>query len=133
VTISMKLQEWEKKCYRAGLSPEFLEKFKAQVKTTRKEKKLLKENAFKKAKEIAQELFNKGLAEKVYLFGSFARNDYNVSSDIDLYIVGLKGDKDEIYKVAEKHSKDRMVSIIFENDNVPWIEEVIRREGVNLC
>ncbi len=129
----MKMQDWEKKCYRAGLSPEFLEKFKEQVKETRKEKKMLKENAFNTAKEIAQELVKKGLAEKVYLFGSFARNDYNESSDLDLYIVGHKGNTDEIYIIAEQFCKDRKVSIVFEEDNVPWIEEVINREGVNLC
>ncbi len=129
----MKLQDWEKKCYRAGLRPEFLEKFKEQVKETRKQKKLLKENVFNTAKEIAQELAKKSLAEKVYLFGSFARNDYNESSDLDLYIVGHKGDTDEIYKIAEQLCKDRKVSIVFEEDNVPWIEEVINREGVNLC
>ncbi len=129
----MKLQDWEKKCYRAGLSPEFLEKFKEQVKATRKQKKLLKENTFNTAKEIAQKLVKKGLAEKVYLFGSFARNDYNERSDLDLYIVGHKGDTDEIYKIAEQLCKDQRVSIVFEEDNVPWIEEVVSREGVNLC
>ena len=129
----MKLQDWEKKCYRAGLSPEFLEQFKGQVKATRKQVKLLKENILNTAKEIAQELIKKGLAEKVYLFGSFTRNDYNESSDLDLYIVERKGDRDEIYKVAEQLCKDRKVSIIFDEDDVPWIEEVINREGVSLC
>ncbi len=129
----MKLQEWEKKCYRSGLSFEFLEKFKEQVIETRKQKKLLQEKALNTAKEIAQELVKKGLAEKVYLFGSFARNDYYERSDLDLYIVRHKGDTDEIYKIAEQLCKDRKVSIVFEEDNVPWIEEIINREGISLC
>jgi predicted nucleotidyltransferase len=129
----VKLQEWENKCYRSGLSFEFLEKFKEQVIETRKQKKLLQENAFNTAKEIAQELVKKGLAEKVYLFGSFARKDYYERSDLDLYIAGHKGDTDEIYKIAEQLCRDRKVSIVFEEDNVPWIEEIINREGISLC
>ncbi|GEM_PF-1184511 len=129
----MKLQDWEKKCYRAGLSPEFLEKFKEQVKETRKQKKLLKESAFNTAKDIAQELIKNDLAEKVYLFGCFARNDYNERSDLDLYVIGHKGDTDEIYRIAEHLCKDQRINIVFEENNVPWIEDVISREGVYLC
>jgi len=129
----MKLCKWEDKCYQAGLSSDFLEKYKEQVKATRKQKRLLKENVFKTAEVIAQELIKKGLAEKVYLFGSFARDDYDERSDLDLYIVRRKGDTDEIYKIAERLCRDRKVSIVFEEDNVPWIEEVINREGIELC
>ncbi len=129
----MKLCKWEDKCYQAGLSSDFLEKYKEQVKATRKQKRLLKENVFKTAEVIAQELIKKGLAEIVYLFGSFARDDYDERSDLDLYIVRRKGDTDEIYKIAERLCRDRKVSIVFEEDNVPWIEEVINREGIELC
>ncbi len=93
----------------------------------------MKESAFNTAKDIAQELIKNDLAEKVYLFGCFARNDYNERSDLDLYVIGHKGDTDEIYRIAEHLCKDQRINIVFEENNVPWIEDVISREGVYLC
>ncbi len=129
----MKLREWEEKCYRAGLSAEFLEKYKEQAQETRKQRAKLKEKTLNAAKQIAHELIKNQLADKVYLFGSFTRDDYDEKSDLDLYIVGRKGDTDKIYKIAERLCRDRNVSMVFEEDNVPWIEEVINREGIDLC
>jgi len=129
----MKLRNWEEKCYRAGLSSDFLEKYKEQVQETKRKRAVIKENTLNTARQIAHELIKNQLADKVYLFGSFARDDYNEKSDLDLYVVGRKGDTDDIYKIAEQLCRDRKVSMIFEEDNMPWIEEVIDREGIDLC
>ena len=118
----MKLRTWEEKCYRAGLSPDFLEKYKEQVQETKRKRIVLKENTLNSAKKIAHELIKNQLADKVYLFGSFARDDYNEKSDLDLYVIGRKGDTEDIYKIAEQLCRDRKVSMIFEEDNMPWIE-----------
>lgn len=45
------------------------------------------EEIFKKLKKLSEEVKNKFNAE-VYLFGSFAKNEFTERSDIDLIIVG---------------------------------------------
>ncbi len=129
----MKLRKWEEKCYQAGLSSDFLEKYKEQVQEAKIKRAVVKENTLNTAKQIACALIKNQLADKVYLFGSFARDDYNEKSDLDLYVIGRKGDTGEIYKIAERLCRDRRVSMVFEEDNVPWIEEIINREGIDLC
>lgn len=55
--------------------------------------------------------------EKIILFGSTARGDYTLNSDIDLYIVGEKLDKeieDRIYEIVESYDHD--FSLIMRSD-----------------
>ena len=55
--------------------------------------------------EIAQKIktfFKKdGRADKVWIFGSFARNDYNANSDIDLMVRFKKADKISLFDYAD--------------------------------
>ena len=43
---------------------------------------------YEQLRELATLLKSKHMAKKVYLYGSFARGDFNEGSDIDLVIVG---------------------------------------------
>jgi predicted nucleotidyltransferase/plasmid maintenance system antidote protein VapI len=55
--------------------------------------------------EIVQKIktfFKKdGRADKVWMFGSFARNDYNANSDIDLMVRFKKADKISLFDYAD--------------------------------
>jgi hypothetical protein len=46
------------------------------------------EKIYEQLRELATLLKSKHRAKKVYLYGSFARGDFNEGSDIDLIIVG---------------------------------------------
>jgi len=46
------------------------------------------EKIYEQLRELATFLKSKHKAKKVYLYGSFARGDFNEASDIDLIIVG---------------------------------------------
>jgi len=46
------------------------------------------EKIYEQLSELASILKSKHKAKKVYLYGSFARGDFNEGSDIDLIIVG---------------------------------------------
>lgn len=128
----MEYQEWKDKCLQAGFNEEFIDRFNYYNKENIKRKELIRQEALKTAKSIASKLKANNLARKIFLFGSFARNDFHENSDLDLYVVGMEEDIEEAYKIAETLSKSRAVSFIFEADKVPWIEDVIKREGVEL-
>lgn len=49
--------------------------------------KLNKEEAIAQIKELVEPIFKKYGVEKAYIFGSYARGDYNEDSDIDIIIV----------------------------------------------
>jgi len=51
------------------------------------------EKIYEQLKEFAHLLKTKHKVKKVYLYGSFARGDFNEGSDIDLIIVGEFEDK----------------------------------------
>ncbi len=128
----MELKEWEKSCLRAGFDRDFIEKYKKEAKKTRDKKIKLKEEAISVASHVAKVLKEKKMADKVFLFGSFARDDYDDNSDIDLYITGLHTDISDIYKVAEEIPGNKPIRIVTDQDEMPWIEEVVCREGVEL-
>lgn len=52
-----------------------------------------REKIYEQLKEFAHLLKTKHKVKKVYLYGSFARGDFNEGSDIDLIIVGEFEDK----------------------------------------
>ena len=51
--------------------------------------KLNKEEAIAQIKKIVKPIFKKYGVEMAYVFGSYARGDYNEDSDIDIIIVAL--------------------------------------------
>ena len=81
--------------------------------------------------------------EKIYLFGSFARNEENDESDYDIYIIlrdddEIKGAYLKAYRSVRK-CRTRPIDFIigtasgFENrKNLPVIEKTIAAEGVLL-
>ncbi len=82
--------------------------------------------------------------EKIYLFGSFARNEENNESDYDIYIMlrddddGIKGAYLKAYKSVRGYRTRPIDFIIgtvsgFENrKKLPLIERTIANEGVLL-
>ncbi len=128
----MKLKKWEKSCLNAGFDRDFIEQYKKEAKKTQEKKRKLKEETLKVASQVAKVLKEKYMVDKVFLFGSFAREDYDENSDIDLYITGLNTDISDIYKVIEEISEGKPIRIVTDQDQVPWIEEVVGREGVEL-
>ena len=46
------------------------------------------EQIYEQLKELANRLKSEHKVKKIYLYGSFARGDFNEASDIDLIIVG---------------------------------------------
>ncbi|MCI8616797.1 MAG: nucleotidyltransferase domain-containing protein [Clostridia bacterium] len=49
--------------------------------------KLNKEEAIAQIKKLTEPIFRKYGVDKAYIFGSYARGDYNENSDIDIIIV----------------------------------------------
>jgi len=54
----------------------------------------------KEAREYAEDLVRRGLAELVVLIGSLARGDYSPFSDIDLLIVTKEGPKNPLERIS---------------------------------
>lgn len=128
----MEYKEWEDKCIKAGFTREFLEEYKRSIEKENKKKKFLKKDAMQTAQTIANYMKSTEMADSVYLFGSFARDDFNEDSDIDLYVIGMTARKEDAYELAENISKNLLVSFVFESDCVSWIEDEINREGIKL-
>ena len=80
--------------------------------------------------------------EKIYLFGSYARGDYNEDSDYDFYVV-VQNDRTDILGITqeayigllnlERKPVDIIVNTIErfeEKSNFQSIEKTIKQEGI---
>ena len=81
-----------------------------------------KKEAINKVKEYSILLRNHFTLEKVYLFGSYAKNTYRTDSDIDVAIVvsHIDGDYFAIHPLLWKLRRqidDRIEPILIERDN----------------
>ena len=99
----------------------------------------------KEIKAIASRIAEELKPKAVYLFGSYARGDYNKTSDYDFYIV-MPGKKRVANLVSAKANlciydlMTRPVDIVVNNESVfkersGWIntlEQTVIREGVKL-
>ena len=85
------------------------------------------------AKYIATELMRHYGAKKIILFGSLARGDLHIRSDIDLAVWGMPAAK--FYRAvafATGFSKTWKVDIVDGDDCSATLSEVIQKEGVEL-
>jgi len=85
------------------------------------------------AKDIATELMRHFGAKKIMLFGSLARGDLHMRSDIDLAVWGIPAAK--FYRAvafATGLSKTWKVDIVDGDDCNETLSEVIQKEGVEL-
>ena len=85
------------------------------------------------AKSIANELINRFGSKKVVLFGSLARGDFNLRSDIDLAVWDIP--PDDFYKAvafASGFSSVWSVDIVDLDDCTEALRDIILQEGVEL-
>jgi predicted nucleotidyltransferase len=81
-----------------------------------------KKEAIKKVREYGLLLRNFFPVEKIYLFGSYAKNSYRTDSDIDVAIVvkHIEGDYFSIHPLLWKLRRqidDRIEPVLIEKDN----------------
>ena len=94
--------------------------------------------SFDEIAAIVQKLLNKYHAEKALLFGSYARNEANNTSDIDLVIYGGEFFEptdvfciaDELYRALKKNVD---VYEIREIDNTSDFYHTILRDGIMIA
>lgn len=93
---------------------------------------------------IVERLVEAIAPEKIYLFGSYARGDYNAESDYDFYVI-VKNDRADILEITQEayvsllNMERKPVDIIVntidrfeEKSNFNSIEKTIINEGVLL-
>ena len=68
--------------------------------------------------------------EKIYLFGSYAKNKQNKNSDLDLIIVS-QNNKEEIYKIIEEISKKTGFSIQIILFNREKFNKILKNKSSN--
>ncbi len=82
------------------------------------------------------------IIDKAYLYGSFARNEANVDSDIDLMLVSEMFDTDDDYVLSKpwlySTKVDHRIEPIsvglerFNSDNTSPIIELVRQTGIEI-
>ena len=90
-------------------------------------------DAYSVAKDIAIKLIRHYGAKKIKLFGSLARGDLHLGSDIDLAVWGIPASK--FYKAvafATGFSKTWKVDLVDGDDCSAAFSEIIQQEGVDL-
>ena len=103
--------------------------------------KLNKEEAITQIKKLTEPIFKKYGVEKAYIFGSYARGDYDENSDIDIIIVAkniksllIIGIILENLKQALQKDVDLIEEECFENEQMEDFElqfyENIKKERV---
>jgi len=80
--------------------------------------------------------------DKAYLYGSYARNDANIDSDIDLMLVSSQFDTDDDYILAKPwlytNKVDYRIEPIaiglkkFKTDDTSPLIEVVRQTGIEI-
>lgn len=99
-----------------------------------------KEEVIKKIRETVNLYFDKLGLEKVVLFGSYAKGNYTVASDVDLLILfnEEKSCESEVYKTLMRNIKVPRVElhILSKKDyitvkNLKWIK-MIENEGIEI-
>jgi predicted nucleotidyltransferase len=85
------------------------------------------------AKDIANELISHYGAKRVILFGSLARGDLHIRSDIDLAVWGIPArDFYRAVAFATGFSKTWKVDLVDGDDCNETLSELIQKEGVGL-
>lgn len=88
-------------------------------------------------KEIITPILNKYGIKEIYLFGSYARNEANIESDVDIYCEqgNIKGMFDYSRLVNElEDALHKEVDVIFNTSKMdPYFEKSIMEEKIKLC
>lgn len=113
-------------------SPEFLAEFRRLARKRKEARQQLRKEALAKAQMVARSLKEKWEAIEVYLYGSLAWGAFHERSDIDLFVVGFKGDYWRMLVEAEEIAHPFPVSVVCEEDAFPPLKEKVLREGVVL-
>lgn len=107
------------------------------------ENNLEKKEAINQIKQLTKPIFKKYGVEKAYVFGSYARGDYNENSDIDIIIVAkniksllIIGAILEALKQVLQREVDLIEEECFEEENMEeWEQEFynnIKKERVEI-
>ncbi len=124
--------KWRKACLEKGFSPEFLALFELNRQKDKEKKEKRYRKAIEKAKRVADILKNNYRVEKVYLYGSLLWGGFHQNSDIDLYLVGFKGDYWEAYIKAEEMASPFEVNLVCQEDALSSLKEKVLEKGLLL-
>ncbi|MEA1962278.1 MAG: nucleotidyltransferase domain-containing protein [Bacillota bacterium] len=116
----------------AGVSLEFHAMREHLMCLEKRDKQEHYQQALQKASEIAVMLQEKYDVKQVYLYGSLAWGGFDRHSDIDLFLVGFKGNYWQTFIDAEAIAKPIEVSLACEEDCVESLKEKVVTKGVLL-
>lgn len=91
-----------------------------------------RKEAWEKARRVAALLKERFSAERVILYGSLARGDFQEGSDIDLLVEGMRGSYWDMYVATEKCAAPFEVNVVCREDARPALIEAAMKEGVLL-
>jgi predicted nucleotidyltransferase len=125
-------KEWRKECLEKGFNEEFLDSF---LLNRNKKEKINKERpvqAWKKVKEIAVLLKEKYQAEKVYLYGSLVWGKFHERSDLDIFVVGFKGDYWKAWVDVEDIASPFNFDLVCSEEAVSSLRKKVLEQGVEI-
>lgn len=101
-----------------------------QIAREEEEIKALSRQALEKAQLIAVGLVEKYQVSRVYLFGSLARGDFRLDSDIDLALEGLPEELFlKAYGLAEAQAEPFKVDLVLLEGALKSLRECVFKEG----
>ena len=90
------------------------------------------EEAWGKARMVAELLHNKYGARRVLVFGSLAKNGFRDGSDIDIFAEGCSGSYWRMVSEAERLASPFEVHIVCDEDASSTLVMTVTNEGVEL-
>ena len=89
-------------------------------------------------KDILLPIIRKYNAQKAYIFGSYARNEADMNSDIDVFVIGGKlFDPTDIFCIAEElHTVSQKKVDVYEESEIDRNSDLysnIMREGIEVA
>ena len=105
---------------------------------------MLQQDAINIVRQYVLNLKNGGISiDKAYLFGSYARNQANENSDIDVLLVSAAFDTDDDVILSKpwspKFRNNYLIEPVaiglkrFQTDDNSIILEIVRKEGFEIC
>lgn len=111
---------------------DFLQMRKHLLELEELERQKYYKSAWEKARAVAAMLKHKYRVDKVYVYGSLAWGWFQKQSDIDLFLIGFKGDYWKALGDAEDISSPIEISLVCTEDAFDSLQKKVLERGIEL-